>query len=113
MFAASPGGSHLKSRLAFTEVFFNMAGIHLSAGGEPQCVADKKASSRRLHKVLWADTGFPVSVKERGKCYHLEAAGARLPLNSEHCTWASPEVPALDFTLAPLPSHNQAELLPK
>jgi hypothetical protein len=51
-----------------------MKHTHLFAGGKARCVADMRASSRRLHKVLCFDTALPVSVKERGKFYHLEAA---------------------------------------
>lgn len=51
-------GSRLKSRLMFSWAFFNMKHSHLFAGGKAQCVAGKRASSRRFHKVLWFDTAF-------------------------------------------------------
>lgn len=73
--------------------------------------ARQEASSRRLLKVLWLDTGFPVSVEERGKSYHLEAAGARLPLilSTVH-GFPRNSCPGLHVSL---PSHNQAELPPE
>lgn len=35
-------GSHLKPHLVFSEASFSMDLIHLSAGGKPQCVPDKR-----------------------------------------------------------------------
>lgn len=64
----------------FSRLLFYSAHIGLFTGeGKPQPRNRKRVSCRRFPKVLPFDSTLLLSVRERGKCYHLRAPGQGYP----------------------------------